>query len=101
MFPVIDPVLGPEMRSTGEVLGLAENFGMAFFKSQEATQLPLPINGSVLITVADRDKNSILQAARNFFDMGFRIISTEGTGKFLEDKGIKTEACPQGSRRKT
>ena len=91
MFPVIDPVLGPEMRSTGEVLGLAENFGMAFFKSQEATQLPLPINGSVLITVADRDKNSILQAARNFFDMGFRIISTEGTGKFLENKGIKTE----------
>ncbi len=91
MFPAIDPLLGPEMRSTGEVLGMADTYGMAFFKSQEATQSTLPIKGTVLITIADRDKNRILPAARNFFDMGFRIVSTGGTRKFLEDNGIKAE----------
>ncbi len=91
MFPAIDPLLGPEMRSTGEVLGMADNYGMAFFKSQEATQSSLPVKGTVLITIADRDKNRILPAARNFFDMGFRIVSTGGTRKFLEDNGIKAE----------
>jgi carbamoyl-phosphate synthase large subunit len=88
MFPVIDPLLGPEMRSTGEVLGLADNYGMAFFKSQEATQAPLPIEGKVLITIADRDKNKIIETARNFHDMGFTIISTGGTASFLEKHGI-------------
>jgi carbamoyl-phosphate synthase large subunit len=91
MFPAIDPLLGPEMRSTGEVLGMADSYGMAFFKSQEATQSSLPIKGTVLITIADRDKNRILPAARNFQDMGFRIVSTEGTRKFLEDNGIRAE----------
>ena len=57
MFPSIDPLLGPEMRSTGEVLGMADSYGMAFFKSQEATSTPLPIKGTVLITIADRDKD--------------------------------------------
>jgi carbamoyl-phosphate synthase large subunit len=56
MFPAIDPLLGPEMRSTGEVLGMADSYGMAFFKSQEATSTPLPVKGTVLITIADRDK---------------------------------------------
>lgn len=88
MFPAIDPLLGPEMRSTGEVLGMADSYGMAFFKSQEAILLPLPIKGNVLITIADRDKDRILPAARNFRDMGFTIISTGGTRKFLIENGI-------------
>ncbi len=91
MFPSIDPLLGPEMRSTGEVLGMADSYGMAFFKSQEATQSPLPIKGTVLITIADRDKNRILEAAKNFSDMGFTIMSTGGTRKFLEEHGIPAE----------
>ncbi len=88
MFPAIDPLLGPEMRSTGEVLGMADTYGMAFFKSQEATMSSLPIKGTVLITIADRDKQRILPAARNFRDMGFTIISTGGTRQFLHDNGI-------------
>ena len=88
MFPAIDPLLGPEMRSTGEVLGMADTYGMAFFKAQEATQSPLPVGGTVLITIANRDKNRILEAAMNFRDMGFRILSTAGTKKFLEEYGI-------------
>ncbi len=83
MFPAIDPLLGPEMRSTGEVLGLADTYGMAFFKSQEATQSPLPVKGTVLITIADRDKERITETARNFKDMGFSILSTGGTKLFL------------------
>ncbi|MCU0456034.1 MAG: carbamoyl-phosphate synthase large subunit [Bacteroidales bacterium] len=91
MFPAIDPLLGPEMRSTGEVLGMADNYGMAFFKSQEATQSPLPIRGTVLITIADRDKNKIIETALNFRDMGFRILSTGGTRKFLQEHGISSD----------
>ena len=89
MFPGVDPLLGPEMRSTGEVLGLADSYGMAFFKSQEATMTPLPVSGNVLITIADRDKKRILEAAKNFRDMGFTIISTGGTRKFLAEHGIE------------
>ena len=89
MFPAIDPILGPEMRSTGEVLGMAESYGMAFFKAQEATQSTLPVNGTVLITIADRDKEKIVETARNFRDMGFTIISTGGTRKFLAGHGIE------------
>jgi carbamoyl-phosphate synthase large subunit len=88
MFPAIDPLLGPEMRSTGEVLGMADSYGMAFFKAQEATQTPLPVNGTVLITIADRDKEKIIETARNFRDMGFNIISTGGTRQFLEKHGV-------------
>ncbi len=91
MFPTIDPLLGPEMKSTGEVLGMADSYGMAFFKSQEATMSPLPVRGSVLITIADRDKERILEAARNFHTLGFRILSTGGTRRFLEEKGIPAE----------
>jgi len=88
MFPTIDPLLGPEMKSTGEVLGLADNYGMAFFKSQEATQSPLPVKGTVLITIADRDKEKILPAAKNFKELGFTILATRGTKTFLENHGI-------------
>jgi carbamoyl-phosphate synthase large subunit len=88
MFPAIDPLLGPEMRSTGEVLGMADSYGMAFFKSQEATQSSLPVKGTVLITIADRDKERIIETAQNFRDMGFNILSTGGTKQFLEKHGI-------------
>ena len=91
MFPEVDPVLGPEMRSTGEVLGLAKSFGLAFFKAQEATQLPLPTEGTVLITVADKDKQGVLEAAKLFRDMGFLIKSTDGTHRFLADNGIESK----------
>jgi carbamoyl-phosphate synthase large subunit len=90
MFPAIDPLLGPEMRSTGEVLGMADSYGMAFFKAQEATQTPLPVKGTVLITIADRDKDRIIETARNFRDMGFTILSTGGTKQFLEKHGIES-----------
>ncbi len=91
MFHTVDPVLGPEMRSTGEVLGLADSYGMAFFKAQEATQLSLPSNGTVLLTVVDSDKAAAVEIAREFIKLGFKIKSTENTHRFLADKGIKTE----------
>jgi len=90
MFPEVDPVLGPEMRSTGEVLGMADSFGMAFFKAQEATQSVLPIVGTVLITVAERDKPAIIEAAKKFSELGFTILATEGTSRFLRQQGIET-----------
>jgi carbamoyl-phosphate synthase large subunit len=88
MFPEVDPVLGPEMRSTGEVLGISDSFGLAFYKSQKATQLPLPLEGTVLITIADRDKDGILEAARRFSELGFILLTTEGTKSFLAKHGI-------------
>jgi carbamoyl-phosphate synthase large subunit len=91
MFPAVDPLLGPEMRSTGEVLGMADTYGMAFFKAQEATQAPLPVKGTVLITIADRDKNRIIETAKNFSDMGFTILSTGGTKQFLDKHGIASK----------
>lgn len=91
MFPSVDPLLGPEMRSTGEVLGLADSYGLAFFKSQEATQTCLPIEGSVLITIADRDKQRITEVAKNFKEMSFKILATGGTHSFLKDQGIESE----------
>ena len=91
MFHTVDPILGPEMRSTGEVLGLANSFGLAFFKAQEATGLPLPSEGTVLITVVDKDKPAVLETAKAFSELGFRIKATEGTHRFLADKGVKTD----------
>ncbi|GAP70289.1 carbamoyl-phosphate synthase large subunit [Bacteroidales bacterium 6E] len=91
MFPEVDPVLGPEMRSTGEVLGMADNFGLAFYKSQEATKVALPTTGTVLITIGDRDKHKIVDTARNFKAMGFRILATGGTKVFLSLFGIEAE----------
>jgi len=91
MFPAIDPLLGPEMRSTGEVLGISDSYSMAFFKSQEAIQSPLPLNGTVLITIADRDKDRIIETAQRFRDMDFLILSTVGTKLFLENNGIAAD----------
>jgi len=88
MFPEVDPLLGPEMRSTGEVLGMAESFGMAFFKAQDAANGRLPLEGTVLITVAERDRAGILEAARSFAELGFALRATEGTARFLAIHGI-------------
>ncbi|MDX2451591.1 carbamoyl-phosphate synthase large subunit [Desulfosarcina sp.] len=89
MFPEVDPILGPEMRSTGEVLGISHSYGRSFFKAQEATQVPLPLEGSVLFTIADRDKSAALEAVRLFKELGFKILTTEGTHYFLEERGIE------------
>lgn len=89
MFQEVDPVLGPEMRSTGEVLGMASSFGEAFAKAQEATQTRLPLSGTVLISVNDRDKAELLDVARGFVDCGFGIITTEGCGRLLKENGIE------------
>jgi len=91
MYPEVDPVLGPEMRSTGEVLGLADSFGLAYFKAQEATQQFLPGEGTVLITVEEKDKGGVLEVARAFEKMGFKIKASEGTHKYLAEHGIASE----------
>jgi len=91
MFPEVDPILGPEMRSTGEVLGMADSAGMAFYKSQEAAQQILPLMGKVLISVAQKDRNEILEPARILKKAGLDIIATEGTYLFLTQHGIEAE----------
>ena len=91
MFPEVDPVLGPEMRSTGEILGMAPSFGLAFFKAQEAAQPALPGKGSVLISVADKDKAAILEVAKKFQELGFSLRATEGTRAFFEKNGVKSQ----------
>lgn len=91
MFPEVDPILGPEMRSTGEVLGIADSFGLAYYKAQEATQSPLPLSGTVLFSVNDQDKAAALQIAREFEKLGFKIKATAGTHRLLQENGIKSE----------
>ncbi|MBR9984718.1 MAG: carbamoyl-phosphate synthase large subunit [Desulfosarcina sp.] len=90
-FKEADPLLGPQMRSTGQVMALAEIFGMAYYTSQEAAGLSLPRRGKVLITVTDADKPSILEPARLFKEMGFGIQATRGTHSFLKKNGIRAE----------
>jgi carbamoyl-phosphate synthase large subunit len=91
MFPEVDPVLGPEMRSTGEVLGMADSFGMAFFKSQQAAKQELPIKGTVLMTVIDPEKKAILKVGREFEKLGFKIKATDGTYNYLISNGVNAE----------
>ncbi|MCF0142813.1 MAG: carbamoyl-phosphate synthase large subunit, partial [Parasporobacterium sp.] len=91
MFQEVDPVLGPEMRSTGEVLGLSTNWGKAYFKAQEATQTKLPLGGTILISVNTKDKGEVCEVAGKFEKEGFRILATEGTWKLLDMVGIKAE----------
>ena len=88
MFPEVDPVLGPEMRSTGEVLGIADSFELAFYKSQEAAQQQLPQKGTVLVSVTDSDKKEALEIAREFARLEFKIVATEGTQKYLSGNGV-------------
>lgn len=89
MFPEVDPVLGPEMRSTGEVLGLSGSYGEAFFKAQEAVQSKLPLEGTVLISVNNKDKKEAVDAAKIFAGDGFRIVATAGTYDILTEAGIE------------
>ena len=91
MFPEVDPVLGPEMRSTGEVLGMAERYGLAFFKAEDAAAQRLPLSGTVLMSVAEPDRPSLLDAARRFVALGFTIKATAGTQKYLRERGIAAE----------
>ncbi|OGW37648.1 MAG: carbamoyl phosphate synthase large subunit [Nitrospirae bacterium RBG_13_39_12] len=91
MFPEVDPILGPEMRSTGEVLGMADSFGLAFYKAMEAAKQLIPTEGTVLITVSDIEKPAALQVARQFERLGFKIKATRGTFQFFSENGIKAE----------
>lgn len=91
MFSEVDPLLGPEMRSTGEVLGMSDNFGEAYYKAQEATQTRIALEGTVLISVNDNDKPEIVSVAKDFEALGFKIIATGGTYDLLTKNGIKAE----------
>jgi carbamoyl-phosphate synthase large subunit len=91
-FPGTDPVLGPEMRSTGEVMGISESFGASFAKSQLAAGNGLPLEGTVLITVNDPDKPTVTPIARRFHEMGFDVAATTGTARYLRARGIPARA---------
>ena len=91
MFQEVDPVLGPEMRSTGEVLGLSSSYGEAFYKAQEATQSKLPLEGTVLISVNRKDKEGIVEVAKSLYEDGFKIVATNNTHRIITDAGIPAE----------
>jgi carbamoyl-phosphate synthase large subunit len=88
-FPGTDIILGPEMKSTGEVMGISSDFSISFAKSQEAASQILPVRGNIFISVNDKDKNVILETAKELFDLGFGIYTTSGTGNFLKSNGIE------------
>jgi len=90
MFPEVDPVLGPEMRATGEVMGIDRDFGLAFFKAQESAGTKLPVEGNVLVTVTDKDKEELLPLAAKLVQLGFKILATENTHRFLAEKGVSS-----------
>ena len=90
-FPGVDPVLGPEMRSTGEVMGVADNFGEAFAKAQLSAGLKLPTTGSVFFSVNDRDKPQLVELARQYVNLGFQLVATEGTADVLEAARLQVE----------
>ncbi|MFH1593230.1 MAG: carbamoyl-phosphate synthase large subunit [Candidatus Omnitrophota bacterium] len=92
MFPEVDPLLGPEMKATGEVMGIGKTFGMAFYKAEEAAGTKLPLEGNVLLTVADKDKKFLLPIAKRLKKLNFNIIATEGTNRFLKENGIESRA---------
>jgi carbamoyl-phosphate synthase large subunit len=90
MFPEVDPVLGPEMRATGEVMGIADSFGLAFFKAQEAAGVRLPTSGNVLLTVSDKDKEALVPIAKKLRKLGLTIFATENTSAFLNKNDVMT-----------
>jgi carbamoyl-phosphate synthase large subunit len=92
MFPEVDPILGPEMKATGEVMGIGKTFGAAFFKAQEAAGSALPSEGSVLLTVTDKDKKDLAPIAKRLAALGFKLFATGNTQKFLKEKGVNSEA---------
>ncbi len=89
MFPEVDPVLGPEMKATGEVMGIGKSFGVAFAKAQEAAGSTLPSEGNVLLTVADKDKKELVPIAKRLASLGFMLYATGNTQKYLQDKGVE------------
>lgn len=91
MFPEVDPVLGPEMRSTGETLGLSESFGLSFYKALEAAKTILPLKGAALISVAGGDRSAALGVAKTLDALGFKIVSTRGCGAYFSENGLKVE----------
>ena len=91
MFPEVDPLLGPEMRSTGEVLGISQNFGSAFYKAQEATQSRIPLEGCALISVSDMDKPELLEVAQGLHDCGFKLMATGSTYDRIVEAGLPAE----------
>ena len=91
MFQEVDPVLGPEMRSTGEVLGLSSFYGEAFYKAQEATQKKIPLEGTVLMSVNDKDKPEVVEVAKDFIEAGFKILASKNTCQLIKDAGMEAE----------
>jgi carbamoyl-phosphate synthase large subunit len=94
-FPGVDTILGPEMRSTGEVMGIDDTFAMAFAKAQMAANSPLPLSGTIFISVADRDKADIVPTARQFAEMGYTLVATRGTAKALRAAGVAVTEIPK------
>jgi carbamoyl-phosphate synthase large subunit len=90
-FPEEDPVLGPEMKSTGEVMGVDKSFGLAYYKAQLAAGMRLPSEGTVFISVADKDKPAVVEIAKEFAQLGFKILATRGTYKFLKERGVDAQ----------
>ena len=90
-LPGVDTVLGPEMRSTGEAMGLADSFGMAFAKAQIAADGSLPLEGAIFVTVNDSDKPTVVPIVRRFHELGFRVFATEGTQRYLRARGVPAE----------
>ena len=88
MFPGVDPILGPEMRATGEVMGIADNFGLAYFKSQQAANAPLPLSGTALISVSRREREYLLPVVEGLHKLGFKLMATEGSARFLAEHNI-------------
>ena len=95
MFQEVDPILGPEMRSTGEVLGLSSSYGEAFLKAQEGVQSKLPLSGTVLISVNRKDKAEVVEVAKKFHEDGFQIVATSGTGDLITEAGIPVTKLPK------
>ncbi len=90
-LPGVDLILGPEMRSTGEVMGIADSFGMAFAKAQASADGPLPLSGAVFITVNNDDKPTVTPIARRFHELGFQVLATDGTARYLRQRGVPAE----------
>jgi len=90
-FPQEDPILGPEMKSTGEVMGIDKDLGLAFYKSQLAAGFKLPKSGTVFISVKDKDKPKVINIAKKLVDLGFKLVATQGTYKFLKEHGIEVK----------
>jgi len=93
MFHDVDPVLGPEMRSTGEVMGIADTFGLAYYKAEEAAGMKLPTEGTVLISASDRDKEELAKVGKDLKELGYKILATKGTKIFFESKGLECHAA--------